>query len=198
MPPFARVNLIIAKYGFLGVSPKVIPSVLLNIPNPIEHIPRQDGKDLAYVKQLAEEVGYVFYHEPSAKPGTSVMYWGPEIKVGTPQARTQYRYGCLYQCGIHQFLASILKRQPLHQAWIHNPETKVPIAVPIPSANPLSPPLGVIPPIPKNFESINKTAKYKPAQAIMMGLAKASKAADGVTANGSLDVLRYWSLTESA
>jgi len=85
MPPFARVNLMIAKYAFLGVIPKVIPSVLLNIPNPIDHLPRQDGKDLTYIKRLADEVGYVFYHEPGPVPGVSYMYWGPEIKVGQPQ-----------------------------------------------------------------------------------------------------------------
>ena len=34
--------------------------------------------------QLAEEVGYVFYIDPQA-PGTSIAYWGPQIKVGVPQ-----------------------------------------------------------------------------------------------------------------
>lgn len=196
MPPFARVNLIIAKYAFLGVIPKVIPSVLLNIPNPIEHIPRQDGKDLSYIKQLAEEVGYVFYHEPGAKPGVSFMYWGPEIKVGTPQPALSADMDAYTNVESINFSFNS-EKATIPQVWIHNPETKVSIPVPIPSVNPLSPPLGIIPPIPKNFESLNQTAKYKPAQAIMMGLATASKAADGVTANGSLDVLRYGRLLKA-
>ncbi|MCP4188310.1 MAG: hypothetical protein GY763_11980, partial [Gammaproteobacteria bacterium] len=77
------------------------------------------------------------------------------------------------------------------EVYIQNQETKIPMPVAIPNINPLSPPLGAIPPIPKNVEKLKHTAKYKPNQAIMIGLATASKAADGVTANGSLDVLRY-------
>lgn len=190
MPPFARVNLMIAKYAFLGIIPKVIPSVLLNIPNPIDHIPRQDGKDLSYIKRLAEEVGYVFYHEPGPTPGISFMYWGPEIKVGAPQPALNADMDAHTNVDAISFSFNS-EQATIPQVWIHNPETKIPIPVPIPNVNPLSPPLGIIPPIPKNFESLNQTAKYKPAQAIMIGLATASKAADAVTANGSLDVLRY-------
>jgi len=196
MPPFARVNLMIAKYAFLGIIPKVIPSVLLNIPNPIEHLPRQDGKDLTYINRLAQEVGYVFYHEPGPTPGISFMYWGPEIKVGVPQPALNA------DMDAHTNVESISFNFNTEQAtiplvWIHNPETKIPFPVPIPNVNPLSPPLGIIPPIPKNLESLNHTAKYKPAQAVMIGLATASKAADAVTANGSLDVLRYGRLLKA-
>jgi len=196
MPPFARVNLMIAKYAFLGIVPKVIPSVLINVPNPIDHIPRQDGKDLSYIKKLAEEVGYVFYHEPGPTPGISFMYWGPEIKVGSPQPALNV------DMDAHTNVDSISfnfdsEQATIPQVWIHNPETKVPFPVPIPIINPLSPPLGFIPPITKNSQSLNHTAKYKPAQAIMMGLAAASKAAEAVTANGSLDVLRYGRLLKA-
>ena len=59
----------------------------------------QQGKDLCYIRSLAEEVGYVFYVEPGPEPGRSMAYWGPEIKVGEPQkalsinmdAATQHR-----------------------------------------------------------------------------------------------------------
>ncbi|HTD87212.1 MAG TPA: hypothetical protein VK850_11600, partial [Candidatus Binatia bacterium] len=75
--------------------------------------------------------------------------------------------------------------------FIQNPQTKVPIPIPIPDITPLNPPLGLIPPMPKNIEPITDTAKYSPIRGAMIGLAKAAKSADGVTANGSLDVLRY-------
>ena len=38
---------------------------------------------------------------------------------------------------------------------------------------------------------MNDTANKSPAQALMLGLARASKASEAVTASGSLDVLRY-------
>ncbi len=85
MPSEARVLLILAKYAIFGVIPMVIPSILIDIPIPTDRIPRQQGTDLAYVRALADEVGYVFYIDPGPTPGMSVAYWGPQIKVGVPQ-----------------------------------------------------------------------------------------------------------------
>jgi len=190
MPPFARVNLIIAKYAFLGIIPKVIPSVLLAVPNPLDHLPRHDGKDLAYVKSLAQEVGYVFYHEPGPKPGFSFMYWGPEIKIGVPQPSLNADMDAHTNVDNLSFSFNS-ESASIPVLIIHNPETKAPIPIPLPSFNPLSPPLGFIPPIRKNIERCNKVAKHTIPQAIMSGLAKAAKDGAAVTATGSLDVLRY-------
>ena len=85
MPPEARVALIIAKYAVFGMIPLVIPSLFVDVPIPIERIPTQQGTDLGYIKQLAADVGYVFYIDPGPVPGTNTAYWGPEIKVGVPQ-----------------------------------------------------------------------------------------------------------------
>ena len=190
MPPFARVTLILAKYAFLGIKPKVIPSVLLFTSNPIDHIPRQDGKDLAYINHLAKEAGYVFYHDPGSTPGKSFMYWGPEIKFGTPQAPLNSDMDAHTNVESSSFSANT-EQAMTPQVWIQNLESKLPTPVAIPNINPLNLLKVKIPPIPKNLESLNYTAKYKPVQATLMGLAAASKAADGVTANGTLDVLRY-------
>src|SRR3712207_4363940 len=85
MPPETRVLAMLAKYAFLGVVPGVLPSVLMDIPIPIERIPEQRGTDLTYIKYLADLVGYVFYIDPGPEPGMSVAYWGPEVKFGVPQ-----------------------------------------------------------------------------------------------------------------
>src|SRR5262249_6637884 len=63
MPREARVALILAKYAVFGIIPLVIPTVLIDVPIPVQSIPSQQGKDLAYIRQLADEVGYVFYIE---------------------------------------------------------------------------------------------------------------------------------------
>ena len=44
-----------------------------------------DGNDLAYIKQLATDVGHAFYIEPGPLPGMNTAYWGPEIAFGVPQ-----------------------------------------------------------------------------------------------------------------
>src|SRR6266550_4106209 len=90
MPPEARVALIVAKYAMFGMIPLVIPSLFTDLPIPVERIPIHQGKDLEYIQQLAEDVGYVFYIDPGPVPGTNVAYWGPEIKVGVPQPALNY------------------------------------------------------------------------------------------------------------
>ena len=81
--------------------------------------------------------------------------------------------------------------------FIQEQYSKVPIPIPIPDITPLNPPLGLIPPIPKQFPIIEGTAKLSPIQAVLIGLAKASKKADAVTGTGSLDVLRYGRVLKS-
>ncbi len=190
MPAEARVALILAKYAVLGILPMVIPSVLIDLPLPTDRIPRQQGKDLAYVKALADEVGYVFYLDPGPVPGMSVAYWGPEIKVGAPQPALNINLDAFTNVESLNFRFNA-DQKLLPIVFIQNPQTKVPIPIPIPDITPLNPPLGAIPPIPKGIEPITETAKYSPIRGAMIGLAKAAKSADGVTGTGTLDVLRY-------
>jgi hypothetical protein len=197
MPDFARVALILAKYAVLGVIPKVIPSVLVDVPIPTEKIPGQQGKDLAYIRFLANRAGYVFYMEPGDAVGTSYAYWGPQIKVGQPQPALNLDMDAHTNVEELSFNynadAGLL---PL--VMIQNPQTKAPIPIPIPAITPLSPPLGLIPPFPKRFEIISETAKYSPLQGALVGLAKAAQAtADAATATGTLDVRRYGRLLKA-
>src|ERR1700761_2347855 len=84
-PPEARVAIICAKYSLFGVVPVVIPSVMIDEVLPVEQIPAQRGTDYQYVRQLAADVGYVFYIDPGPLPGMSKAYWGPQIKIGPVQ-----------------------------------------------------------------------------------------------------------------
>jgi hypothetical protein len=190
MPDFARVALVLAKYAVLGVIPKVIPSVLIDVPIPTDRIPTHKGKDLGYVKQLADDVGYSFYLEPGPLPGMSFAYWGPELRVGEPQPALNANMDGHTNVNDVSFTFDT-ESKVLPIVMIQNPLTKVPIPIPIPDITPLSPPLGLIPPIPKNFEIINESAKYSPVQAALIGLAKAARTSDAVTAKGTLDVTRY-------
>jgi hypothetical protein len=190
MPPEARVALILTKYLFLGIVPLVIPSVLIDIPIPVQQIPRQQGKDLAYIKSLANEVGYVFYVDPGPAPGTSVAYWGPEIRVGVPQPALNINMDAHTNVESLSFsFNSEQKKLPI--LFIQNQETKVPIPIPLPDITPLSPPLGLIPPLPKNIEPIDGTGKLSPVRAAIIGMTRAARSSDAVTGTGSLDVLRY-------
>jgi hypothetical protein len=190
MPPEARVALIIAKYAVFGMIPLVIPSLFPDFPIPIERIPTHQGTDLAYVRQLAAEVGYVFYVDPGPAPGTNTAYWGPEIKVGVPQPALNL------DMDAHTNVESLsfnfnTANTTLPIVFIQNQLTKIPIPIPIPNLNPLQPPLGVIPAPITNATILKDTAKLSPMAAIMRGLAVASLSADAVSGRGALDVLRY-------
>src|SRR5437764_1199239 len=144
MPNEARVALIIAKYAWLGIVPLVIPSILIDIPIPTERIPEQEGKDLAYIKSMADEVGYVFYIEPGPEPGMSIAYWGPEIKVGVPQKALSINMDAA--TNIESVSCSFNSQsRVIPIVYIQIPETHVPIPIPIPDITPLNPPLGLVP-----------------------------------------------------
>jgi hypothetical protein len=190
MPGEAIVAVILAKYLALGIVPMIVPSIMLDVPIPTSRIPTQKGTDLEYVQWLARRVGYVFYLEPGPEPGMSVAYWGPKVKVGVPQPALNVDLDAHTNSDAITFSFDSQSRS-LPVIFIQNEQTKVPIPVPIPDIGPLNPPLGLIGPLPTKFNALPETAKYSPVQAVLIGLAEASRSADCVTGTGSLDVQRY-------
>lgn len=190
MPVEARVALICARYAAFGIIPLPIPSFFPDVPIPIERIPAQQGTDLAYIRQLAAEVGHVFYIEPGEVPLTNIAYFGPEIKVGPPQPALNIDMDAHTNVESLNFSFDPTKGV-LPVVFIQNPLTRAPIPIPIPDLNPLQPPLGLLSTPLANLKMMKETAKMSPMQAISAGLAEAGKSQDSVTATGSLDVLRY-------
>lgn len=196
MPPEARVLLALAKYAIFGVIPLVIPSILIDVPVPLDRIPLQQGTDLAYVKKLADDVGYTFFIKPGPSPGSSMAYWGPDIKVSQPQPALNMDMDAATNVESMNFGFNG-DSATLPIVFIQEQYTKAPIPIPIPDITPLNPPLGAIPPFPKQFPIVPGTAKLTPIQAVLIGMAKAAKKQDAVTATGSLDVLIYGNVLQS-
>jgi hypothetical protein len=198
MPAEARVAVLLAKYAAFGIVPVIIPSVLVDVQNPAERIPTQDGTDLQYITKLASDVGYVFYVEPGPVPGMNTAYWGPEIKVGVPQPALSVNLDAHTNVeSINFTYDGLLKTLYLLFIQELTSPAKVPIPIPIPDVTPLNPPLGLKPAPPVHVKLIGEapdgkdTAKLSPAQAAAVGLAAASKSSDVITGSGSLDVVRY-------
>jgi hypothetical protein len=190
MPPEVQVLACVGKYALFGVIPMIIPSVAMDITIPTIQILRQQGTDLAHLRRLADLVGYVFYVSPGPAIGSSVAYWGPQIKWGEVQPALAIDADASTNVESLSFTFNNEgKTMPI--LMIQEPITKVPIPIPIPDINPLVPPLGVIPPIPKHFPIIKGAAKLPPVRALLTGFAKSAQAADAVTATGTLDVQRY-------
>lgn len=191
MPAEGRVALLMAKYAVLGIVPLVIPSILVDVPLPTSKIESQKGTDLAYIRALAERVGYVFYIDPGPAPGMNVGYWGPQIKVGVPQPALNVGMDGFSNVESLSFKFDN-NQNAIPTLFYYNEITKVPIPIPLPPITPLSPPLGLIPPIPTQLKPVSDDlSKRSLPQGIMIGLAKAAKWAEAVTGEGSLDVVRY-------
>jgi hypothetical protein len=190
LPNFARVLVILAKYAVLGILPLTIPEIVTDLPIPINRIPRHQGKDLGYIQKLALESGYVFYLDPGPVPGTSVAYWGPEIKVGVPQPALNINMDAHTNVESLKFrFDKENKKMPI--VFIQEEISKAIIPIPIPDITPLNPPLGLIPPLPPKLEPLADSVFATPLQAVMMGLAEASRTSDSVFVIGSLNVVRY-------
>ena len=195
LPAEARVALLLAKYAVFGVVPLVIPSIMIDIPLPIDQIPGQQGTDLEYIRALADRVGYVFYLDPGPAAGMSKAYWGPQIKVGPVQPALSADMDAYTNIeSLHFNFDQQQNKIPF--IFIYNEQTGISFPIPIPPITPLNPPLGAIPPLPTNIlgdlKPIREDLAKRPIpQAIMIGLAVAAQWADAVTGEGSLDVTRY-------
>src|SRR5438876_10455712 len=209
-----RVLLMLAKYAVFGIIPKIIPSVLMDVPLPTDNIPGHEGTDYAYLNELADFVGYVFYIEPGPVPGVSTAYWGPEIKFGLPQA------ALTVNSDAHSNVESLSlsfdgMSSTIFIFYVQNnlAVPKIAYPIPLPPITPLNPPLGVKIPPPLKVVKLNRpdeqqeentgpgsgrdrvreraTARLTPTQAILSALGRVAKSADLITGSGQLDVLRY-------
>ncbi len=190
VPVEGRVALLCAKYAPFGLIPMIIPVLFPDVQIPIDKIPSQRGTDLAYIQELARQVGYVFYVEPGPAAGTNIAYFGPEIKLGVPQPALNVDMDALTNVESLSFTFDP-EKGVLPVVFIQNQMTRAPIPIPIPNINPLQPPLGVLPTPLSNIRFMKDTAKMSPMRAISAGLAEAAKSQDAVSGSGTLDVLRY-------
>lgn len=185
-----RVLTILAKYGAFGIVPEVIPVLVPDIPVPVEQTPSQKNTDLAYIQQLAKEVGYVFYITPGPLPGMNQAYWGPQLRIGIPQPSLNVNMDSWTNVESLSF-----RYQPQSSVtpivYIQDSTTNTVLPILIPSITPFNPPLGIVVPVPQQFEPMTETAKLTPGLALMQGIARAVETADVVSGDGTLDVLRY-------
>ena len=169
MPAEARVLTMLAKYAVFGVTPIVIPSFIPDVPIPTDEIPHQQGTDLEYIRKLAEDAGYEFYVDPGPLPLQSIAYWGPSVRIGVPQSALNTNMDA--ETNVESINFSFdAEGATLPIVMIYPKELKIGIPIPIPSIDPLKPPLGLIPPIPKNIEIDRESARKNPGQALLAAL----------------------------
>jgi hypothetical protein len=192
IPLFLAVDIVLAKYLVLGVVPVVIPTILSLIENPIEHFRKQHGTDYRFVTDMAKSAGAVFYLDPGPQPGMSLAYWGPDISkmFGGPQPALSINLDAATNIDSLSFsYDGTLATQYL--VTIIEPNTKIPIPIPVPSIDLLKAPLAANSPTPLRSSQLKPVANESPIGAALAALASEFNTADVVTGSGQLDVLRY-------
>jgi hypothetical protein len=190
MPVAARVLACLAPYSIFGMIPVVIPPLLTVVKSPTSEIPKHKGTDLAYLRQMAKENGYVFYVDPGPAPGTNTAYFGPEIRIGIPQpALTMNSDGFSNVSSVDFAIDGTERELPI--LIIQEPNTKVPLPIPLPDVSLANPPLGLVPPRLTGIRLLEDIGALNPIEAALKGLGTAAKSADAVSASGTVDPVRY-------
>ncbi len=191
LPNFAIVDIVLAKYLLFGVVPVVIPDVINIIRNPIDRFPKQQGTDYQYVTTLAQNSGYSFYIDPGPQPGNSIAYWGPDyggflptqpalsinLDGSTNVDSLSFSYDGL---AATQYIATILE-----------PNTRIPIPIPIPNIDFLKASLSAKAPTPLKSRIIGNLASKSFGEAALLVIGALMATADAISGTGSLDVIRY-------
>ncbi len=190
-PIIARVYAILAKYAAFGIAPIAIPPIVLDIPNPLEEMPHQEGTDREYLKQLAGSCGYVFYVEPGPAPGSNIAYFGPDVRIPAPQPALNVNMDAHTNVESLSFSLDGTAKKIVVMTVMDPISRRTPIPIPVPNLSVLRPPMGLRLTPPAKVEFPGYVAHLNPSDAANLALSIVFSAQDAISGSGSLDVLRY-------
>ncbi|MGP3999970.1 hypothetical protein [Streptomyces sp. 8N706] len=190
MGPSTRVRLIIERYADYGISPQVMTEFIPQIPMPTKRIDFQSGTDLQYVTDLAKANGFTFFLDPGPRPGESRAYWGPELRLGTPQHALNVNMDALSTVDQLTFAFDGTAREE-PRTRVQFQATRVSKLLDVPEISVFRPPLSRKPAPALKKKVLGGTAKKEGGEAAAEALAKALESADAVSGSGRLDVIRY-------
>jgi phage protein D len=185
-----RAETIITGYAQYGITSQVIKEVYPYAPSPDVQTDFQQGTDLAYLNQLAQDNGYVFYLSPGPQPGQSVAYWGPEVRTGTPQPALTINSDAASNVEQLTFTYDGSARQQ-PSALVLSEATRDISSSPVPPLTALYPRLAQKPAIALKQVVLDDTANEDPQQVLAAQLALVAQSAQAITVSGTLDVVRY-------
>ena len=197
MPEIARLYVILAKYVAFGIVPVLLPPIPPDIPLPTHEIPTHRGTDLAYIKLLAQDAGYVFYIEPGPLPGQSIAYFGPDIRIPVPQSALNVNMDAETNVESMKISLDGLAKKIVIFTIMDPITNKVPITIPVPNINVLRPPLGARLTPPAKIEFADDGTAQNPLKAAQKILGMVFNASDSITVSGRLDVVRYGGILRS-
>lgn len=187
---------LIATYAQYGLIPMVIPPVALDVPNPLQRVPVQEGTDLEYLNEMAQRNGYTFFVIPGPAPFSNIAYWGPPPRIGVIQRALSVNMGPETNVSSVNFqyngLAPTLVDDLIQDSDLN-------VSLPVMTFASARPPLVPMPAIPFQLPNLRSSLLQSDsgggltfAQAYARAQAITDKSVDSVvTAQGELDALRY-------
>jgi hypothetical protein len=197
MPMIAQLNLIVAKYAIFGVIPVIVPPLFTETSMPTEKSDTQSGTDLAYIRQQAGKCGYIFFLEPGPAPGTSVFYFGPDIRNPIPQPALSINMDANTNVESLSFSLDGLAKKTVIMTIMDPITNKIPIPIPVPDISILRPPLGLRPTPPMKIEIARDGGNLNSIEAVGKALAKVAATSEAISGSGTLNVLRYGSILKA-
>lgn len=189
---------LIATYAQYGLIPMVIPPPSVDMPLPIQRIPRQQGTDLAFLQDMADRFGYVFYVKPGPAPFTNTAYWGPPMRIGLPQRALSVALGGTTNVNRISFRNNALGVQVV-EGQVQDSLTNQ--KMPVKTFASTRPPLSLMPALLANQPHVPlrqyRGAGLNVTQALARGQGQTDAASDAVVAEGELDTMRYGGILEA-
>ena len=173
-----------------GIVPTIVPTFLLDVENPLTTMCRYIKEPTwRYIRLLASIVGHTFYIEPG-RALDELAYWGPQIKSGAPQPALNINMDAHTNCESLRFqLDGESRVQPY--ITVHEPTTKLPIPIPIPTdLSVLNPPLGVVPLRARKSGKIDDASKLTVTKALFGDSRRRSRSSDAVPRERGSSTLR--------
>lgn len=196
MPIEAQVYTVLAPYAAFGVIPLVIPPVIRSVQSPTQKYESQSETDYDYLQKVSRRMGYVFFVEPGPAIGSSIAYFGPDIRIPNPQSALSINWDAHSNVESLSFSLDGLAKKIVVVTILDPITKKIPIPVPIPTVN-IRPPLGARPTPPSKVEYSDNMATLPLDEAAQRILGILTSSSDAISASGSLDVLRYGKIFRS-
>ncbi|HXN91653.1 MAG TPA: hypothetical protein VN906_09225 [Candidatus Sulfotelmatobacter sp.] len=164
----------------------IIPT--LDFPIDLMRTPQQHGTDFKFILELARRNGYVFYVEPFMF-GVTRAYFGPENRIGLPQAALTLNMGTDTNLRNISFTNDSLAPVGAKGSFI---EPILGMTIPIPAMPALRiPPLTPFPSPVRRTTLLSQSANLGPLEAAASAIAAATQAPEAVSGQGEIDSVRY-------
>ena len=193
MDDYPQVLLLLAPYAARGIVPMAIPPLDMDPPLPVIRVPQQRATDLAHLQELAGRHGYVTYAIPGPAPGMSSMYWGPQVRLGVPQRAITI--GQLPSTNVVGDVQFTLDAHGPVEVRGRDRDRTTGVELPIRTTPPLRVPLSALPLAVLRAGDTRVRLTTESGSSVvgtlMRAQAEVDRAADAVTASGTLDGARY-------